>query len=127
VGVAKIVFGPRRPLGDPQLLELRQVEAAQIPGRDHVGKEQADHLAPHDVLAAEPDIHVAGGKVEVGFTQVELVLLVATHRVRVEARIDGEYRIGVGAAGDLPLHPWLPPWAVSSARARAIDQCSGRA
>ncbi len=63
------VFRPQRPLRYAQDFELGQDELTQVLGGNDVGKEQADHFAPHDMLPAQAEIPITGAGVDVVFTQ----------------------------------------------------------
>jgi hypothetical protein len=76
------------------------------------------------VLPPEPDIHITHREVHIGFAKIKLILLVPAHRIGIEAGIDRKDRVGVSSPGYLPLEAGALPWADSSARDRAIDQCS---
>ena len=51
VDVIDEIFGTGGPLRGAELVELRQDKFPHVSGRDDVGKEEADHFAPDDMLA----------------------------------------------------------------------------
>ena len=80
VGVGAEVFGANRPLPDAHALELGLQEIAHVARGDHVGEEEAHHLAPHHMLTAETEIPVAGAVIEIILAQHHFSALVAAHR-----------------------------------------------
>ena len=105
VGVGAEVFRSHRPLPDAHALELGLQEIAHVARGDHVGEEEAHHLAPHHVLAAEAELPVAMTDVHIGLSQHEITALVAANRSRIVFVLEVEGAIELGTRIQLPAHP----------------------
>ena len=99
------ILGSGRPLRNPQLVELGQEELAHVAGRNHVRKEQPDHLAPDHMLATEAKIPFARRNIDIGLAQGQIRALVALHRGGIEIVFKGIGSVHVGTRAQLPLDP----------------------
>ncbi len=100
--VAKILRA-RSPLRRAHLIEFGQQEFAQIARRNDVSKEQADHLPPHDMLAAETIVPITGGNIDIGLANHEFITQIATHGRGVDVVFHIRGGIRVNTRRQLPL------------------------
>ena len=103
VRVAGEVFGPSCPLRNADEIEAGKQKLAHIAGRDYVGEEQANDLAPDNVLGAYTKIPVAGGEIEIVLPPDGTEALILLDRIGVEIgrKIDG---VNVDPAANFPFH-----------------------
>lgn len=97
------VLGACRPLRDALLVEFLREEFAHVTRRHHVGEEQADHFAPHDVLATKAQFDVADRHVEIDLAPRKFAAPVVPYRGRVEVALPTVGKVVIDAAHGLPL------------------------
>ena len=75
--IPRKIFRARRPLREPDQVEIRQYKLPQVLGGYDVGKKQSDHFAPHDMLPTQPELPVIGRKIRIRLADRRFEPLVA--------------------------------------------------